>query len=185
MTDTTAGTDESGHEDALYPSLETDTNGWEYVGQFGAAVSNWVDDADDPRWGVTVLSTGTSVQPEGSDGTRTSGGRFGSYGRVARTAHGYELVVGPSKGDVTDTETVDEWFGDPDQTPREVEQELFTTVLRAAREWLQEHDPEEKRADAIEAGFVPDPLPEPQEDTADGQGTLGTYAGGVSGGGKA
>lgn len=156
--------------------LKTDCGGWDAIRQMGAIVACWVDDSDDPVFGVGVLSTGKSVPLEGKDEIQTREGVLGgSYTCGHRTVSGYELSIGPTRTDGGTSITIDEWYGDPEQTPREAELDIYLDVLRKARMWLQFHSPRQMRVAACLNGNGPSILPEQIEDADDGQGTLGQY----------
>lgn len=150
-----------------HPSLERDCAGWTYIGQLGGALANWVDDPDDPFWGITVLTTGKQVSPDGEGKPKTQEDIWGVSRVVAsKSVSGYTVDYGPSHGDgATTTETITERYGEPDQSPRDVEEAIYEDVLEDARTWLREHDPEAMRQRAINDGYVPNPLPEAEADT--------------------
>lgn len=157
---------------AAADELEIDCGGWASIDQVGAAVANWVDDPDEPVVGVTVLSTGTTVPAERYDDDSEQNS---SRRRRRREVSGYKLSVGPTRTDGGTATTIDEWYGTPDQTPREVSHDIYLDVLRRARMWLQFHSPRAKRIEACLDGYGPDPLPEQQIDADEGQGTLNEY----------
>lgn len=153
--------------------LETDCAGWTAIEQVGAAFANWVDDPDDPVYGVNVVLTGKCVPPKGHEEIPTRTGSFGAtYMRSYRRVSGYKLIAGPTNTDGGTSETIAEWYGKPDQSPREVEHDIYLDVVRRARAWLHAHSPRSKRIEAILDGNGPDRLPEQEVAAGEGQETL-------------
>lgn len=161
---------------AAAATLETDVSGWEVIDQCGAALANWVDDRDNPIFGVSVMSTSKSIPPEGEDEIQSREGAYGVRRMTRyRTVSGYQLIAGPTRTDGTEYTVIDEWYGTPEQTPRETEHDLLLDVLQRARMWLRAHIPRQKRLSACMDGYGPDPLPEAELEAEQGQGTLDSF----------
>lgn len=160
-----------------YPQLERDCNGWTYIGQLGGALDNWVDDPDNPYWGLTILTTSKQVAMDSTGPPKTRETIRGSSQIVAsRTVNGYSISQGPSHGDsVTTAKTVSEIYGKPEQSPREVEKSVYENVLRESRKWMQNHAPATMRQRALDQGYTPDPLPEAKMDTDEEQDGLDSF----------
>ena len=175
-TETESGADgetEDEHLLAEAAGLETDCAGWTAIDQVGAAFANWIDDPDDPVYGVSVMSTGKSIPPAGYDEIPTRKGSFGAtYTTAHRRVSGYKLVAGPTNTEGGTSEVIGEWYGRPKQTPREVGHDIYLDVVRRARAWLHAHSPQSKRNKAIINGCGPDRFPDQEADTGENQGTL-------------
>jgi hypothetical protein len=128
----------------FYPRLESNCNGWTHIGGLGGAVANWVDNPDDPLYGVCILSTGTMCPPEGEDEIPTYDGPYGSRPTRFRNAEGYELSIGATGTDGS-APTYLRFFGHPDQTPRQAEPATLASALQYARWWMQATPPERAR----------------------------------------
>jgi hypothetical protein len=128
----------------FYPRLESNCNGWTYTGGIGGAVANWVDNPDDPLYGVGIVSTGAMCPPEGEDEIPTSKGLYGSRPTRFRNAEGYELSIGATGTDGS-APTFLRFFGHPDQTPRQAEPATLASALQYARWWMKATPPERAR----------------------------------------